>query len=80
MGAGAGSGLHLLDYLFEQPIISVRLVEQHLKSSFVTANKLVGQFIRLGILNETTGRRRNRRHSYTQYLALFEGWANQVEE
>lgn len=80
MGAGAGSGLHLLDYLFEQPIISVRLVEQHLKSSFVTANKLVGQFIKLGILNETTGRRRNRRYSYTQYLALFEGSANQVEE
>ena len=44
----------------------------NLKSSFVTANKLVGQFIKLGILNETTGRRRNRRYSYTQYLALFE--------
>jgi Fic family protein len=79
MGASAGSGLHLLDYLYEQPIISVRLVEQHLKSSFVTANKLVEQFIKLGILKETTGRQRNRRYAYSPYLALFESSANQHE-
>lgn len=79
MGASAGSGLHLLDYLYEQPIISVRLVEQHLKSSFVTANKLVEQFIKLGILTETTGRQRNRRYAYAPYLALFESSASQLE-
>ncbi len=79
MGASAGSGLHLLDYLYEQPIISIRLVEQHLRSSFVTANKLVEQFIKLGILKETTGRQRNRRYAYAPYLALFESSANQHE-
>jgi Fic family protein len=79
MGSSAGSALRLLDYLYEQPIISVRLVEQHLKSSFVTANKMVEQFIKLDILNETTGRQRNRRYAYAPYLALFESSANQSE-
>lgn len=72
LGSNASTAFRLLDYLFEQPIISVRLVEQHLQSSFVTANKLVEQFIKLGILNETTGRQRNRRYAYAPYLSLFE--------
>ena len=79
MGSSAGSALRLLDYLYERPIISVRLVEKHLKSSFVTANKMVEQFIKLDILNETTGRQRNRRYAYAPYLALFESSANQSE-
>jgi Fic family protein len=77
LGSNASGAFSLLDYLYEQPIISVRLVEQHLKSSFVTANKLVEQFIKLGILNETTGRQRNRRYAYGPYLDLFETSPNQ---
>jgi hypothetical protein len=38
---GAGTGLHLLDYLYEKPMINIRMVERRLKISFVTANKLV---------------------------------------
>jgi len=72
LGSGVAAGLRLLDYLYEQPIISVRMVERHLKSSFVTANKLVEQFVKLDILQETTGGQRNRRYSYLPYLALFE--------
>jgi Fic family protein len=77
LGSNASGAFSLLDDLYEQPIISVRLVEQHLKSSFVTANKLVEQFIKLGILNETTGRQRNRRYAYGPYLDLFETSPNQ---
>jgi Fic family protein len=69
---GSANGLRLLDFLFEQPLISVRLVEQHLQSSYVTANKLVDQFVELGLLRETTGWQRNRRYRYEPYLALFE--------
>ncbi len=80
LGSSAGSGLRLLDYLYEQPIISVRFVEKHLKSSFVTANKLVEQFMKLDILNETTGGLRNRRYAYAPYLALFESSAKNSEK
>ena len=72
MGSGAGSGLRLLDYLFEQPMINVRMVERRLGISFVTASKLVDQFVTLEILKETTGAQRNRRYSYAPYVARFE--------
>lgn len=75
LGTSAASGLRLLDYLYQQPIINVRIVEKRLQSSFVTANKLVEQFVKLDILKETTGGQRNRRYSYLPYLELFESSA-----
>ena len=78
LGASAASGLRLLDYLYEQPIINVRVVEKRLQSSFVTANRLVEQFVKLNILRETTGGQRNRRYSYVPYLALFESSATAI--
>jgi Fic family protein len=77
---GSGSGLHLLDYLYEKPMINIRMVERRLKISFVTANKLVEQFIRLEILKETTGGQRNRRYEYSPYVALFESSTKKLEE
>jgi hypothetical protein len=77
---GSGSGLHLLDYLYEKPMINIRMVERRLKISFVTANKLVEQFIRLEILKETTGGQRNRRYEYSPYVALFESSTKKLGE
>ncbi|MCC7369300.1 MAG: Fic family protein [Chloroflexi bacterium] len=62
----------LLDLLFERPLLNVGFIEQTLAVAYVTANKLVEQFQRLGILEETTGQRRNRRFRYTPYLSLFD--------
>jgi Fic family protein len=61
-----------LEYLFEQPIVTVRLTEQRLKCAFVTANKVVERFVKLGLVQEMTGFQRNRRFRYAPYLALFE--------
>jgi Fic family protein len=80
MGSTAGGALRLLDYLYEQPITNVRAVERHLRLSFVTAGKLVEQFVKLEILKETTGGQRNRRYAYSRYLDLFESSAKKVEE
>lgn len=68
----AALGLKLLDYLFEQPLVSVALVEKRLECSFVTANKLVEQLEELKVVRETTGWQRNRRYRYDPYLALFD--------
>ncbi len=68
------NGLHLLDFLFRRPLVTVRMVEEELNSSYVTANKLVTQFEELGLLNETTGFQRNRRYRYEPYLRLFESY------
>ncbi|MEW6211431.1 MAG: Fic family protein [Acidobacteriota bacterium] len=72
LGTSAGNAIRLLDFLFEQPIITVRVVEKHLRSSYVTAGKLVDQLAELGLLRETTGYQRNRRYRYEPYLSLFE--------
>lgn len=64
--------LRLLDYLFEQPLITVRVVEKRLQSSYVTAGKLVDQLVELGMLREITGYQRNRRYRYEPYLAFFD--------
>ncbi len=42
----------LLDHLFEQPIISVVMVQNYLKCSYPTANKLVEQYVDWGLLRE----------------------------
>jgi Fic family protein len=66
------NGPRLLDLLFERPLLNVKLVEQSLGISYVTANKLVESFQQLRLLEETTGWQRNRRYRYTPYLALFD--------
>ncbi|MGD0092226.1 MAG: Fic family protein [Planctomycetota bacterium] len=70
--ANAAASLKLLDYMFEHPMLTVRMVEQHLACVYATANNLVGQFEALGLLKEMTGGQRNRRYRYESYLALFE--------
>jgi Fic family protein len=65
-------GLRLLDLLFQQPIVTVRLVEEHLQCAYVTASKTVDQFVELGLLKEITGWQRNRLYRYEPYMALFQ--------
>lgn len=70
--AGLGSnGMRLLDRLFVQPRTSVRAAGNHIGVSPATANKLVAAFVDLGLLEETTGRRRDRRFEYAPYVDLF---------
>lgn len=70
--AGSTNGLRLLDYLFEHPLISVRMAEIVLKCSYVTASNVVRDFKKLGILKEVTGRQRNRLFRYEPYVSLFD--------
>ena len=70
---GSVLGLRLLDHLFEQPLITVQVVSQQLECVYATANKLVEQFSKLGLLKELTGWKRNRVYRYEPYLALFAG-------
>jgi Fic family protein len=60
-----------LEYLFEQPIVTVRMPEQHLNCVFVTSDEVVKRFVNLGLLEEITGFQPNRRFRYAPYLALF---------
>jgi Fic family protein len=71
--AGTSQHAHrLLDLLFERPLLNVGFIEQTLSIAYVTANKLDDQFEQFGVLEETTGQRRNRRFRYAPYLLLFD--------
>ncbi len=70
--SGSANALKLLDYLFEQPILSVQMAEKCVGCSYVTANSLIWHLEKLGIVREITGRQRNRRFRYDPYLKLFD--------
>ena len=71
-GRRIASGLQLLNYLFEHPVIRVRTVEKVCGLSPKAANNLVASFVNAGILKETTGQSRNRVFTFELYIKLFE--------
>lgn len=62
----------LLDYLFEQPLVSIQMIQDRIRCTFPTATKDVEEFVEDGLLRETTGFQRNRRYRFDLYLSLFE--------
>ncbi len=72
LGRGAAKALALFEKLYFGPVITVRSIEEITHLSFSNANRLAKQLCETGILREMTGRKRNRRFVYGDYLALFE--------
>jgi Fic family protein len=70
-GKAAANLLRALDVLFEQPVVSVHVLEQRLAVSHMTANTLAARLEELGVLREMTGYKRNRRFAFDPYLELF---------
>lgn len=63
--------LSFLSYLERKPIIEIGRTAQELGWSFPTASKFVQDFVKAGLLRETTGRRRSRIFSYEPYLKVL---------
>ena len=64
----------LLDYLFVKPHVSAHDVAEHFQMTFQTTQTLINHFVKMDILREITGKKRDRRYSYWQYLEyLSEG-------
>ena len=70
-GYAAGNAHRMLEYLYRRPIVAVGDAREVLGTSYPSANNVVRQLVEHGILRETTGRRRNRRFAYRDYIALF---------
>jgi len=70
-GRAVGSGLKVLETLYQHPIITVKKVQEITGTTYAAANTLINKFVELGILNEMTGYTRNRRFSYRSYIDLF---------
>lgn len=64
----------LLDYLFHKPHISIQEVATHFQISYQTAQNLIKQLVDAEILKESTGKKRDRRFNYWEYInCLAEG-------
>lgn len=61
----------LLDYLFERPHLTINDIADRFKLSYQGAKALVDQFVKTEILKEITGKRRDKRYSYWEYLAFL---------
>ena len=71
LGQRAGNARRTLTLLYRRPLVTVNDVAEHLEVTHPTANRLVGDLVRLGLLRESTGNRRNRRFVFFEYLSLF---------
>jgi Fic family protein len=71
LGRSASKALVLLEGLYFRPIISVHTVMEVTKLTYANASKPIKDLCTVGILQEITGQRRNRRFSYVSYLSLF---------
>lgn len=71
-GWGANE-LRLLDILFQRPIINIALAQKLLGVTYPTASRVIDHLMSIGLLEEITGRKRNRVFRYSPYVRLFEG-------
>ena len=61
-----------LHYLYSKPIVDSRETSENLSVNPSTANRLIEDFIKLRILKDVTGYKRNRIFVFDNYLRLFD--------
>jgi Fic family protein len=61
----------VLQYLYSQPITDMQSIANEVNVSIPTVSRLLNDFVKLGILIELTGFKRNRIFAFEQYLKLF---------
>ncbi len=71
MGKRSKTALELLHYLFKEPVVNVKKVQEKTNLSSKAANDLVKEFLDKGILKEITGFQRNRMFVFNEYVDLF---------
>ena len=71
LGKKIETGKSLMKYLYKKPIVNAHIVQEELGISLPTANSIIADFIKLGILTERTGWKRNREFEFSEYLNLF---------
>ena len=71
LGSKVKKGQILLQILYQSPVLSVGQTAMLLHTSNSTANRLIADFVKLGILEELTGYKRNRKFIFREYVDLF---------
>ncbi|MGN6058025.1 MAG: Fic family protein [Sphingomicrobium sp.] len=61
----------LMRLLYQKPIVTIKEATEATGAQTNTAAALIADFVRLGILRELTGQRRNRQFMFDEYVNLF---------
>jgi Fic family protein len=73
LGRRATNAKAALEFLYKQPLVDAAMLEQKMGIARSTAQTLIADLTKLGILMETTGRQRGRMFVFDRYLKLFAG-------
>ncbi len=71
MGSKSEKGMKILRILFQNPIITSNNLVKEMNIAASTANRLLAEFEKLGIITEYTGFKRNRKYIFKDYFELF---------
>jgi Fic family protein len=70
-GRGAASGMLIYRHAQVNPLFSIKSAARVMKISFPTASAAVGRMLEVGILQESSGKRRDRLFLYSKYLDVL---------
>ncbi len=71
LGRKVKNGQKFLDFVFRRPVVNASLVSEHIGLSPKASNDLLRDFVKLGILKEVTGYKRNRMFVFAEYLKIL---------
>ncbi len=76
----SGNVVRVHELLWRYPIVTIPYLQRELKLTYAGVNRIVLRLVELGILQESTGNRRNRRFADDDYLSLFADVPNDPDE
>ena len=71
LGKKTKTAQECLNYLYKHPIVNSDVISNYLGIAKSTALRLIQDLVRLGILEELTGYKRNRLFAFSDYIDLF---------
>ena len=71
LGKRINNAKKLITFLYRKPLINVKDVESVLNVTAKPANAIIQEFVKLGVLKEVTGYKRNRLFLFEEYYKLF---------
>lgn len=72
LGRSSASVFRVHDFLQRRPIVTIQAAARELSLSLPTVGKALEHLVALGIVVETTGKRRNRLFAYRKYLSVLD--------
>jgi ribosomal protein S25 len=72
LGRARFSCEHVLEYVMTLPRVSVPLLSQALTMTAPTARSALNHLVTLGVLDEISGKERDKVYAYTRYLRILE--------